>query len=175
VSVESKVLAEPIPGGYTTFSEYEVTFTWANGVPQVVKTTTDDSIYGGVVNKVGQRNGIRFEGADGWVWVTRGDISASDDGLLTTPLPESATRLEASGDHMGNFFECVRSRQDPIARVEVGHRSASLCHLGAISMRLGRKLQWDPVQELFTGDGAADGNAHVAREMRKPYDYSFVG
>jgi predicted dehydrogenase len=174
VSVESQALAQPVPGGYTAFSEYEVTFTWANGVKQVVKSTADDNIYGGVVKKDGQRNGIRFEGENGWIWVTRGDLSASDDGLLTTPLPESAVHLEVSGDHMGNFFDCVRSRQDPICHVEVGHRSASLCHLGAISLRLGRKLQWDAVTESFTGDGAAEGNAYVSRAMRKPYDYSFI-
>ena len=174
-AVEAKVLAEPIPGGYTTISEYEVNFTWANGVQQIVKTTKDDSIFGGVVNKDGQRNGVKFEGADGWIWVNRGDLTASDEAILKTPLPDNATRLEASGDHMGNFFDCVRSRKDPVARVEIGHRSASICHLAAIAMRLRRKLQWDPETELFTGDGAKEANAFVAREMRPPYDYSFIG
>ncbi len=122
----------------------------------------------------GQRNGLKFEGTDGWIWVTRGDMKVSNEELLTTPLPESATKLEVSSDHMGNFFDCVRSRKDPIARVEVGHRSACICHLAAIALRLGRKLQWDPDKELFTGDGASEANAYVAREMRKPYDYTFV-
>ena len=57
---------------------------------------------------------------------------------------------------MGNFFDCVRSRKLPVAEVEVGHRSASLCHIGVIALRVGRKLQWDPVQEKFTGDGAKE-------------------
>ncbi len=173
--IEGKVLAEPVPGGYTAFSEYEVTFTWANGVRHVAKTTKDDNIFGGIVNQNGQRNGIKFEGTDGWIWVTRGDIEASKDELLTTPLPDGGIRLEHSADHMGNFFACVRSRQDPIARVEVGHRSASLCHLAAISLRLRRKLQWDADQEAFVGDGATEANAMVARDMRPPYDYSFIG
>jgi predicted dehydrogenase len=174
-AVEAKVLAEPIPGGYTAISEYDVTFTWAGGVRHVVKSTPDDNIFGGVVKQDGQRNGLRFEGTEGWIWVTRGDIDASKDELITASLPESALRLEASGDHMGNFFGCVRSRKDPVAHVEVGHRSASMCHLAAIAMRLRRKLSWDPVKEQFTGEGAAEANAHVAREMRKPYDYSFLG
>lgn len=174
-AVEARVLAEPIPGGYTTISEYDVTFTWAGGVRQVVKSTRDDSIFGGVVNKEGQRNGLKFEGSEGWIWVTRGDIDASADELITAPLPAGAERLEASGDHMANFFDCLRSRQDPVARVEIGHRSASICHLAAIAMRLRRPLQWDPAKEVFVGDGAPEANAHVAREMRKPYDYSFVG
>ena len=174
VAVESRVLAEPVPGGYTTISEYEIVYTYANGVRHVVKTTRDDSIFGGVVNKEGQRNGIRFEGSEGWIWVNRGDLDASQDGIITTPLPESAQRLPVSSDHMGNFFDCVRSRKDPICCVETGHRSASICHLAAISMRLRRPLKWNPAAEEFTGEGAAEANAHVSREMRKPYDYSYV-
>jgi len=79
-----------------------------------------------------------------------------------------------SNDHMGNLFDCMRSRKDPICAVKIGHRSATVCHLGAISLRTGLNLQWNPDQEKFTGEHAAEGNAHVAREMRNPYDYSFV-
>jgi predicted dehydrogenase len=174
-AVEGKVLAEPVPGGYTAISEYEVAFTWANGVQHVVRSTPDDNIFGGVVKKEGQRNGIRFEGTDGWLWVTRGDLTASKEELITSPLPSDALRLEVSGDHMGNFFECLRTRKDPIANVDVGHRSVSVCHLAVIALRLRRKLQWDPAEERFVGDGAAEANAHVAREMRQPYNYGFIG
>ncbi len=173
--IEAEALAEPIPGGYTAISEYVVTFTYANGVRQVVRSTADDNIFGGAVRAEGQRHGLRFEGTDGWIWVTRGDLNASRDEFITTPLPDHATRLEVSSDHMGNFFECVRSRKDPICHVEVGHRSVSLCHIAAIALRLRRKLRWDPGQEVFVGDGAAEANAHLSRVMRKPYDYSFVG
>jgi predicted dehydrogenase len=173
--IEAGVLAEPIPDGYTAISEYAVTFTWANGVRHVVRSTKDDNIFGGVVNKDGQRNGLKFEGTEGWIWVTRGDLDASRDEIITTPLPAGAEKLEASGDHMANFFACVRSRKDPVAHVEIGHRSASVCHLATIALRLRRKLTWDPARERFTGEGAAEANAHVAREMRQPYDYSFVG
>ncbi len=174
LSVEGRVLIDPIPGGYTAFSEYEVTYTWNHQIKHVVKTTTDDTIFGGVAKKEGQRHGIRFEGSDGWIWVTRGDLNASDDGLLTTPLDSSAVHLDVSNDHMANFFDCVRSRRDPICHVEVGHRSASLCHLGAIALRTGRRLEWNAEQERFTGDAASPANAMVAREMRRPYDYSFI-
>jgi predicted dehydrogenase len=174
VEVEGKVLVQPVPGGYTAFSEYEVHYTWANGVSQVVKTTLDDNIFGGVVNKEGQHNGVRFDGSDGWIWVNRGDLSASDDALLTTPLADSALHLDVSTDHMGNFFDSVHSRKDPVCPAEVGHRSASVCHLGVIALRLGRKLRWDPADEQFIGDSAADANAYLSREMRAPYDYTFV-
>ncbi len=172
--VEAKVLVQPIPGGYTAPSEYEVQFTYANGVKHFIKTTKDDNIFGGVVNQQGQRNGIKFEGTNGWIWVRRGAIEASQEEIITTPLPANAERLFVSRDHMGNFFESVRSRQDPICDVETGHRSASECHLAQIALRLGRKLQWNVEREEFTGDGAKEANAWLAREMRQPYDYSYV-
>jgi hypothetical protein len=76
---------------------------------------------------------------------------------------------------MGNFIDCVKSRKDPIAKVEEGHRSAVIGHLIIAALHAGRTLQWDPAKEVFTGDGATEGNAHLAREMRKPYDYSHAG
>ena len=175
VQIEAKVVTGPIAGGYTTPSEFQATLSWANGVKQVVKTTLDDAWTGAVIKESGQRNGIRFEGANGWIWVNRNGIDASDKQILHTPLPDNAVKLEVSKNHMGNFFDCVRSRQDPIASVENGHRSASIGHLIIIALRTGLKLQWDPEKEIFTGDGAVEANKHIAREMRRPYDYSFAG
>lgn len=173
-TVEAKILAEPIPGGYDTFSEYEINYTYANGVRLDIHTTRDDSIYGAKVNADGQRNGIRFEGTDGWIWVNRDGISASDPALLKAPLPEGAVRLTTSNNHMENFFAAVQSRQAPICDAETGHRSATMCHLGAIAMRTRRALTWDADAERFVGESAAAGNAHLARELRAPYDYGFV-
>lgn len=117
---------------------------------------------------------MKTDDSPGWIWVNRGTLRASDKSLIETPLPENAERLYTSNDHMANFFECVRSRKTPIADVEAGHRSASVCHLGAIALRTGLKLQWDPDREEFTGPGAERARAYLAREMRKPYDYSFI-
>jgi len=139
-----------------------------------IRTTRDDSIYGAKVNADGQRNGIRFEGENGWIWVNRDQIQASNPEILKAPLPDGAVRLYESKNHTENFFDCVRSRQAPVCDVETGHRSATMCHLGAISMRTGRTLNWDAQAERFTGDFASEGNAYLSREMRKPYDYSFV-
>ncbi|MGO8699910.1 MAG: Gfo/Idh/MocA family protein [Limisphaerales bacterium] len=174
-SIEAKVVTGPILGGYTTPSEYEATLQWANGITQIVKTTLDDSPFGAVIHKDGQRNGIRFEGTNGWIWVNRDGFSSSDEDMAAQPLPENAVRLETSGNHMKNFFDCMRSRKDPVSAVETGHRSASVGHLIIIALRAGRKFQWDPVKETFIGEGAKEGNACLAREMRKPYDVSFVG
>ena len=173
--IQAKALTEPIAGGFTTPSEFEATLTWANGVTQVVKTTRDDSPFGAVINAAGQRNGVRLEGTNGWIWVNRTKIEASDVAMLDTPLTEPAIRLEVSDDHMGNFFNAVRTRTEPISPVEDGHRSATVGHLIVIALRTGRTLHWDASKEKFIGEGDKDANAHLARRMRKPYDYGFAG
>ncbi len=175
VEIEGKPLAQPIPGGYTAFSEYEVKFTYSNGVIHRVHTTTADNIYGGVADPKGQRNGIRFEGPEGWIWVNRGSLRASDPALLRTPLPEGALRLYVSNDHMGNFFECVRTRKAPICEAEVGQRAATVCHLGNIALRTGWTLHWDPDEQQFVGENAKEASAWLSRHMRQPYNYGFIG
>ncbi len=172
--VEAEIFERPVQGGYTAFSDYAVRYAYTNGVTLEVRTTQADSIYGEVKDPEGQRNGIRFEGSDGWLWVNRGQVKASDPEILRTPLGELAERLPASRDHMGNFFDCVRSRALPICHAEVGHRSATVCHLGAIALRTGKALTWDAAAERFIGRHARRANRYLAREQRKPYDYSFV-
>lgn len=172
VEIEGKSMVEMIPGGFTAASEYEVSYKYANGVTQTCRSTTANNWSGGVVDKTRQQHGVKFEGSDGWIWVTRGKIEASKPELLIEPLPASAERLYVSNDHMGNFFDCVRWRKQPICDVEIGHRSASVCHLGVISIRLGRGLKWDPAKEQFVGDKEA--NKYLAREMRKPWTYDMV-
>lgn len=173
--VEAKALSEPVPGGYTAFADYDVRYTYENGIGLHVRTTKDDDIYGESVNAKGQHNGIRFVGTDGWIWVNRQEITASDPSLLHTPAAEEKDRLIVSKNHMGNFFDCVRSRQLPICDVVTGHRSATMCHLGAIALRTGLKLTWDSGAEKFVGENAAEANRYLSRPMRAPYDYSFSG
>lgn len=170
VRVEAKSLLDPVPGGYTAIGRYQIEFAYANGVTHTCKSVPRENFYGvptGERGSADERNGVRFEGTDGWIFVTRGKIDASQPELLTQELPASAERLYASNNHMGNFFECVRTRKQPICEPEIGHRSVSVCHLGVIALRTGRKLQWDPEKEQFIDDAAA--NAYVSREMRKPW------
>jgi hypothetical protein len=68
---------------------------------------------------------------------------------------------------MGNFFECVKSRQEPVSPVRIQHRTITACHLTNISLRLDRKLAWDPNAQQIVGDPAA--NAWQSREQRSPY------
>ncbi len=171
-SIDGKELINMIPGGYTAASEYRVQYTYANGVTHTCQSTTADGPGGSVIDKDGQRHGVRFTGENGWIWVTRGAIEASEPEFLTEPLSSSAKRLYVSNNHRANLIDCARTRKQPICEVEIGHRSASVCHLGVISMRLGRKLKWDPAKEQFIGD--AEANQLLAREMRDPWGYDSV-
>ena len=172
VSIEAKPLVEMIPDGFSAFSEYAVNYSYANGVTHSCHSTAANEWNGAVADPKGQQHGVKFEGADGWIWVTRGSIEASNPEFLTTPLAADAIRLYESNDHMGNFFDCIRTRKAPICEAEIGHRSASLCHLGVLSLRLGRKLQWNPETEQFIGDD--DANHWLRRELRKPWSYDAV-
>ena len=172
VKVSAKQIGEMIPGGFTAASQYGVEYTYADGVVHRCQSTPANNWFGGVVDAKGQQHGVKFTGADGWIFVTRGKIEASDPDLLKKPLPVSATRLYASDDHMGNFFDCVRSRKATVCDAEIGHRSATVCHLGTIAMRLGKELKWDPKLENFVD--TADASKFLAREQRKPWTYEAV-
>jgi len=105
-----------------------------------------------------------FEGTEGIILVSRSGISSLPDAILKEPLGEKAERVYPSGSHHGNWLECIRSGKATICPTEVGHRSATICHLGNIGYHLRRKLTWDPVKEQFTGDEKA--NAELSREPR---------
>lgn len=71
--------------------------------------------------------------------------------------------------HIANFLKAVRSRkvEDLNCDIEIGHLSATLCHMANISYRVGRKLQFDPRTETFPGDNEA--NKMLARDYREPF------
>jgi predicted dehydrogenase len=77
------------------------------------------------------------------------------------------TALYVSNDHLGNFFDCVKSRKDPIVPVEAGQRITSLCALGNLAYKIGRKLRYDPVKEEFPGDEEA--NRQLGYPYREPW------
>lgn len=129
-------------------------------------------------------NGIKFEGTEGWIFVSRGDgavtssdpvakqnavkkLDASDPKLITSEIGPNELHLPVSNDHHGNWLESVASRKEPIAPAEIGHRSCSACLLHHAAMKLKRRLYWDPKTERFKNDNEA--NALLSREQRSAY------
>jgi predicted dehydrogenase len=99
---------------------------------------------------------IEFQGTKGTVWVSRDDFLETDPpDLAARPLRGDEVHLYASDEHHTDFFNCVRTRQRPIANVEVGHRSATVCHLNVIASLVGRPVKWDPIKEEIVGDPVA--------------------
>jgi predicted dehydrogenase len=131
----------------------EVTFTYDNG-------TT-------VICGQGQPDGATFEGADGTVHVTRGALNINPEDFAAGPPSDFDIRLYESADHYGNWLDCIASRKLPICDVEIGHRSATVCHLGNIAIRSQKKVPWDPVKERIIGDSDL---AHMtSRPYRAPW------
>ena len=113
------------------------------------------------------RGGTKWIGEDGWVWVNRGQIDAHPKNLLSEKIGPNEINLIRSDNHYRNFLDCVKSRAITIAPVEVAHRSVSPGHLANISMRLGRKIRFNPETEEIIGDKTASSMLGYA--MRSPW------
>jgi len=94
-------------------------------------------------------------------------IEASDPKILTSKIGADEIKFEVSDDHYGNWIASIRSRKQPIAPVEVGHRACSTCLLHHAAMKVDRKLHWNPEKEKFVKDRQA--NKMLGRKHRKPY------
>ncbi len=114
------------------------------------------------------RNGIMFIGDKGRLFVNRGGVHGKPaEELKENPLPDDAWRVYPNKNHMGNFFECIKTRQTPASPVQIQHRTITACHLTNISLRLKRKLAWDPEKQQILGDDEANG--WQTRKQRAPY------
>jgi predicted dehydrogenase len=171
--VEVSATAEfPKKGLWDVHGPYHVKMLYANGAAMYLSEKNP--------------NGLRFIGENGWIWVTRGRydpknvdpatghprgnaLDASDPRILTAEFAPNDVRLHASpkNDHHLDWLMSIRSRKDPAAPAEVGHRSCSACLVAHIAMRLGRTLKWDPEKERFLNDEQANGM--LARPQRAPY------
>jgi len=142
---------------------------FADGVELVCRTEEPGS---------GARFETRFEGTEGWIEFTRSGLKTHPESLAGSQIGPDEIHLPVSNpqragnekgtsylipDHVRNFLDAVRSREDPIQPVEVGHRTATICHLSNIAMLLKRKIRWDPDQEQILGDDEA------AAMLRRPY------
>jgi len=165
----------PESGLWDVHGDFKVTALYANGVTMHISGAYP--------------NGVRFEGSEGWIFVTRGaytvtesdpvsgeaasqPLEASDPKILTSQIGTDEIHLYESPEQHGNWLECIRSRKQPVAPAEIAHRSCSACLVSHIAMKLPRKLFWDPVKERFKNDDEA--NALLARPQRFPYGTGFI-
>jgi len=154
VEIEDLGSEFPKTGLFDTVSKIHFRARYANGVELICTP-------GGVGGTA------RFEGTEGCVYVDWNSMRTEPESLATTVIGPNEIHLYESLDHKHNFLDCIKSGRDPITPVEVGHRSASVCHLANIAMRLGRKLHWNPDEERFVGDDQA--NRLLSKPLRAPW------
>ena len=169
VSVEA-IADFPKYGSWDVHGDFMVKAEYENGVTMLTSG--------------GFPNGIRYEGEEGWIFVTRGayratasdpipenngvkSLDASDPKILNSKIGANEIHLYNSKEQHGNWLECIQSGKEPISPVEIGHRACTVCLISHIAMKLPRKLQWNPKQERFVKDEEA--NSMLRRAQRAPY------
>ncbi len=167
-SVNPRFVKHPVPfkdgqptdtSRYNTATEFQIVATYADG--QEIDIRHDAP------------NGIRFEGTEGWLFVSRGQLSGKAvDEMRTRPLPDGALEKVYKNhplvNHTRNFFEAVAGKYEPISDVFSHHRALTVCHLAGIAARLGREIRWNPENESIVDDSQAQGM--VGREPRKGFE-----
>jgi len=133
-------------------------------------------------------NGIKFIGSDGWIWVTRGNykvtdtdpvadkdgmkpIDASNPKIIQSVIGPNEIHFYESFEQHANWLDCIKSGKEPVAPIEVGHRSCSTCLLHQIAMKLKRKIYWDPEKEQIKNNDH-EATAMLSRPRRKKYDFN---
>ncbi len=128
-------------------------------------------------------NGIRYEGSEGWIFVSRGDyaatssdptskvrskaLDASDPKILESVIGANELHLYHSDDQHGNWLDCIETRKEPISPIEMGHRACTVCLITHVAMKVPGKLQWDPSKERFVN--STEANSWLRRSQRAPY------
>jgi len=153
----------------------------------MVKAEYDNGIT--MLTSGGYPNGIRYEGTEGWIWVSRGsytasasdpvskDVSskaldASDPRILNSIIGVDEIQLQRSTAHHGNWLGAIQGNNELLSPAEIGHRSCSVCLVSHIAMKLGRKLEWDAKAETFVNDSEA--NSYLSRPQRAPYGTNYI-
>ena len=172
--IEVRAQAEFATGGlWNVHGDFNVEARYANGVTMLISGEFP--------------NGVRFEGDEGWIFVTRSGsvtssdpvsggwlppLMASDPAILHSRTGPAEVHLYASEEQHTNWIRCIRSREATAAPVDVAHRSTSACLIAHIAMKLPRTLYWDPENERFKDDDEA--NALLSRPRRRPYTLEAV-
>jgi predicted dehydrogenase len=166
----------PKSGLWNVHGDYEVKAKYANGVTMLMSSKNP--------------NGIKFEGTDGWIFVTRGNVgvtasdptsggaqnkalNASDPKILSSIIGANEVHLYSSPEQHQNWLECIQNKKPTISPAEVAHRSCSACLVAHAAMKTEGKLYWDPKKEQFKDNSEA--NKLLSRPQRYPYGTSYVG
>ncbi len=162
---------EKLPNAYQTASTFDINLEYDDG--SVINVCDE---YKADEGKTQFPNGILFEGEDGRIFVNRERLTGKPVEDMTKDeqrkLDEEVVKLyggKQPGNHMKNFFDCVKSRETPISDVETHHRTMTCCHLCNITLMLGRDLKWDPQKEEFIGDEQA--TMLMSRPRREKYSW----
>lgn len=165
----------PTSGMWDVHGKFRVQTKYANGVTMDIR---DDF-----------PNGVKFFGTEGWIFVSRGPVKvtasdpgaednklqaldASDPKILSSIIGKDEVQIYKSPEQHKNWLDCIRSRKQPVAPIEIAHRSCSVCLLSHISMKLPRKLYWNPNTERFINDDEA--NNMLSRAQRFPYGTDYI-
>ncbi|ODS83512.1 MAG: oxidoreductase [Cytophagaceae bacterium SCN 52-12] len=163
----------PTSGLWNVHGDFKVTARYANGV--VMEMGGDNP------------NGVKFEGTEGWIFVSRGNVGvtasdpsatagskeenkafyASDQKILGSVIGQNEIHLYDSPEQHRNWLESIRDKKESISPAEVAHRSCSACLVAHTAMKLQRKLRWNPEKEEFVND--AEANATLSRPQRGKY------
>jgi len=158
VSAEGTATFNP-DGWYETPDTTNIKYTYDNGVVLNCRQVPDTK---------SKKQGTEFIGEKGSLFVYRGGIIANPPELLKEVDVPKIVNRDANIAHVNNFIDCIKTREKPAADISIGHRSATVCHLGNIAVRTGKKIQWDPQQETIVGD--AEAAKWLSKEYRKPYE-----
>jgi predicted dehydrogenase len=160
----------PVSGLWDVHGIFKTEALYSNGVHMIVSDELP--------------NGIKFEGTDGWIFVTRSDyqatpsdpvlneegkapLEASHPNIIRSTIGDKEFHLPVSPDHHRNWLDAIKTRTQAIAPVEEAHRSCSACLLHHIAMKTEGILHWDPEKEQFIGNDIA--NSMLSRLQREPY------
>jgi hypothetical protein len=174
ISVEA-IASFPKSGLWNVHGDFMVKHEYENGIS--------------VLTSGGYTNGVRYEGSEGWIFVSRGSytasasdptdkeksskaLNASDPKILESVIGANETHLYKIDEQHGNWLDCIKTRKAPISPVDIGHRACSVCLISHVAMKISRKLEWNPKTEMFVNNNEA--NAFLSRSQRKPYGTNYV-
>lgn len=154
----------PADGLYDTYTAWDVVHTYADGVKlrhmdiATARTAHDQFKTGSMA--------MMFIGTEGWIYVSRSGMRTDPPNLSRDGAGPNEIQLMRSNDQRRNFFDAIRKGTEPISPIEAAVNADMICQQGDIAIRLGRRLNWDPVAERFDDEQA---NRMLSRPMRSPW------